>query len=362
MKVLLISRTIYPLLSPRAFRTTELAKQFAKQGHDVVVYAILGNYNYSLFEKEYGIKVKPIKMALSTFNSDGKCRYNLFDKILYHSFHRLIEYPDVEFCWKVPQIIKQEKDVDLLITIAVPHPIHWGAAIAKRFLRKNFPKKWISDCGDPYMGSAVGQKHPFYFKYVENFWGKHTDFVTIPLKEASKAYQDNVQNKIRVIPQGFDFSGIKLANQIDNRIPHFAYAGSIYKGQRDPSSFLDYLCNQRQEFVFTVYTKTPLFYQPYKEKLREKLIVKPYVERRQLIYELSEQDFLINLVNPNSVQSPSKLIDYLLTQRPIVDISTPFVERDIVKRAFSGIFDNKYKNIDIQQYNIINVANKFLSL
>ena len=363
MKIVLISRTIYPLLSPRAFRTTEIAKQFARQGHEVVVYAVLGTYNYSLFEERYRVKVKPIKMKLSTLNSDGKCRYNWLDKGLYHLLHRLIEYPDIEFCWKIPQILKKEKNIDLLITIAVPHPIHWGAAIAKSiFPQKEFPSKWISDCGDPYTGSAVGQKHPFYFKYVENFWGEKTDFVTIPLKGACEAYRKNVQEKIRIIPQGFDFSEVKLSDKVDNTIPHFAYAGSIYKGQRDPSSFLEYLCKLKQEFVFTVYTNDSLFYQLYKAKLGEKLIVKPYIERQQLIYELSEQNFLINLINPSSVQSPSKLIDYLLTRRPIIDISTPFAEETIVQRAFQGIFDNKYEHVNIQEYNIINVANKFLSL
>ena len=362
MKIVLIARTIYPLLSPRAFRTTELAKQFARQGHDVVVYAVLGDYDYTLFEKKYGIKVKPIKMRLATFNSDGNSRYNLLDRIMFHAFHWLIEYPDIEFCWKIPQILQEERNVDLLITIAVPHPIHWGTAIAKRFFKRNFPEKWISDCGDPYLGTAVGRKHPFYFRYVEDFWGKETDFVTVPLKEACGAYRKNVQNKIRVIPQGFDFSEVELSDKIDNEIPHFAYAGSIYKGQRDPSSFLAYLCELKQKFVFTVYTKNPQFYQCYKERLGEKLIVKTYVERRQLIYELSKQDFLINLVNPSSVQSPSKLIDYLLTKRPIVDISTPFVEKNAVERAFHGKFDRKYESVDIQQYNIVNVADKFLSL
>lgn len=362
MKIVLIARTIYPLLSPRAFRTTELAKQFAKQGHDVVVYAVLGDYDYTLFEKKYGIKVKPIKMRLATLNSDGNSRYNLLDRIMFHAFHWLIEYPDIEFCWKIPCILKKEKDIDLLITIAYPHPIHWGAAIAKYFYRSNFPPKWISDSGDPYTGNPVGSKHPFYFKYVEDFWGRETDFVTIPLENASVAYRKNVQHKIKIIPQGFDFSEIKLADKIDDVIPHFAYAGSIYRGQRDPGSFLAYLCELEQEFVFTVYTRDVQFYQPYKERLGEKLVIKPYVERRQLIYELSGQNFLINLVNPGSVQSPSKLIDYLLAKRPIIDISTPFIEIEDMKNALRGIFDTKYDSVDVQQYNIVNVANKFLAL
>ena len=38
MKILIISGSFYPDNSPRAFRTTELAKRFCKLGHDVTVY------------------------------------------------------------------------------------------------------------------------------------------------------------------------------------------------------------------------------------------------------------------------------------------------------------------------------------
>jgi hypothetical protein len=74
-------------------------------------------------------------------------------------------------------------------------------------------------------------------------------------------------------------------------------------------------------------------------------------------------DFLINLTNVSTVQSPSKLIDYYLTGRPIIDVSTPFSEQDLIDDALDGVFhENKYSSIDVNQYNIVNVAKQFIEL
>ena len=360
MKVVIIGRIIFPMLSPRAFRATELAKEFARLGHDVSLYAVLGKYDYSSFMKETGIKVKNIKMLLATSDSDDHVRYNLFDKFAYHAFGKLLEYPDIEFCWKIPDILKKEQDIDLLITIAYPHPIHWGAAIAKKLLGKKFSKFWISDCGDPYMGNLVERKPLKYFRYIENFWGRMTDIVTIPIEGGRKGYSSKIQDKIRVIPQGFNFEGARLANYRKNDIPHFAYAGSIYIGQRDPSSFLSYLSKLDCDFVFTVFTNNHSFYAPFKELLGDKLNIQGYIPRDALIYELSKQDFLINLINPNTIQSPSKLIDYYLSERPVLNVSTPFKEIEIFKAFMEGDYTGQLTKEDISRYDIKNVVQQFI--
>ena len=67
-----------------------------------------------------------------------------------------------------------------------------------------------------------------------------------------------------------------------------------------------------------------LYFDDYKEKLGERLDVRSYIQRESLIRELSHCDFLINIKNESSVQSPSKLIDYALTHRPILTITSDF--------------------------------------
>lgn len=361
MKIIIIARAIYPALSPRAHRATELAKQFAAMGHKVILYGVLGKFDYTTFCKSTHIQVKPIKMQLSTSDSDGNLRYNLIDKFAYHAFGKLLEYPDIEFCWKVPFILRKEQNVDLLITIAHPHPIHWGAALAKKKLGQNFPKYWISDCGDPYLNNPLCKRF-FYFKYVENFWGKMTDFVTLPIESARQAYQESIQSKIAIIPQGFNFEEINIPSYKQNKVVSFAYSGSIYPGYRDPYSMLDYLAGIDIDFKFSIFTNSPNAYAPYQEKLGKRLVINNYMPRNELIVELAKQDFLINLVNPHEVQSPSKLIDYIQAKRPIIDISTPFKEERKLSEALHWNITDDHRNADISAYDIKNIAKSFINL
>lgn len=366
MKIAIISLVIFPQKSPRSYRATELAKYFAKKGHEVYLYASLGQFDYKMFEQKYGITVCSLgHMHFCTLNSDGGyVRDTIFNKALKRLFGNVLEYPYIELVWKVKKVVSKMRGVDLLITIAMPHPIHWGAAWAKKKNHNTFPKVWVSDCGDPYMGNQVGSKHPFYFRKIEDFWGRMTDNITIPIEEGRKAYSETVQSKIRVIPQGFDFTNVHLDLPFkEDEFVKFAYAGAIYPVYRDPSKLLDYLVTLTdKKFQFTVYTKNKEWFSRYKTSLGDKLILKDYVDRDKLIYELSQMNFLVNMLNSGSVQAPSKLIDYYLTKRPIIDISSSFNEKVYFDEFLDGNYKNRHKTIDISQFDINNVGQQFLYL
>lgn len=364
MKIAIISSVIFPHKSPRSYRATELAKYFAKKGHEVYLYASLGQFDYKMFEQKYGITVCSLgHMHFCSLDSDGNERETLFNKALNRVFGNILEYPYIELTWKVKKIVSNLSGVDLLITIAMPHPIHWGAAWAKKNNQNTFPKVWVSDCGDPYMGNQVGSNHPIYFQKIENFWGKMTDYITIPIEEGRKAYSESVQNKIHVIPQGFDFTNVHLDLPFKkNEVVRFAYAGATYPVYRDPTKLLDYLTTlTNKEFQFTIYTKNKEWFSRYKSSMGNKLILKDYVDREKLIYELSQMDFLVNLLNSGSVQAPSKLIDYYLTKRPIIDISSCFSEKDCFDAFLDGNYENRHEAMDISQFDINNVGEQFLS-
>lgn len=362
MKIVLISKSYFPIQSARALRTTELAQQFARMGHDVTVYTVAGQENYEQYTVKTGVKVRLVRTHWIPSARPKSRLKTFFIRGFAFLFGRLIEFPNIELIWRVKEILAKEKEVDLLVTIALPYPIHWGAAFAKKRFKETFPKTWVSDCGDPYMGNDVYRPF-FYFKYLEKFWGDQTDYVTIPIKEASPAYYNNVQKKIRVIPQGFDFSTIRLkADFVGNEIPTFAYTGTIFPGYRDLMSFLEYLCAVETDFRFYVYTKTPDTIMAFKDKLKKKLIISDYIPRHDLIYQLSQMDFLINLTNQSTVQSPSKLIDYGLTKRPILDVSTPFKEFDAFNAFISRDYSMQHPSIDVEQYDIARIAEQFIAL
>ena len=59
-KITIISYATYPGTTPRNMRTHELAKELARQGHNVNLYVLKGGYDYSEYERETGIKVKSL--------------------------------------------------------------------------------------------------------------------------------------------------------------------------------------------------------------------------------------------------------------------------------------------------------------
>jgi len=364
-KICIISQAIFPADQPRAFRATELAKELARKGYDVVLYAVLGVFDYSSFEKEFNIKVKNIgKMWFATLNSDNNERRNFIDKVLGKLLHRLIEYPNIEFMFRMPGILRKEKNIYLLISSAHPHPIHWGCAAARSFFQKKFPQIWIADCGDPYMGNKFFKKKPlFYFRYLEEWFCAKADYITIPIEGAKDGYYPKFHDKVKIIPQGFQFNDIDINTcPPNNQVPTFAYAGVFYKGFRDPSIFLQYLTTIKRPFKFIIYTQNQSIIKPYLSLLYGRIEVRQYIPRNELLKILSNMDFLINIENGTLVHSPSKLIDYAIAKRPILSFSPDVVPRTAFEEFLNGNYAQQFVVKDVDQYRIESIAERFISL
>lgn len=363
MKIIIVSRSILPTNAPRAFRATELAKALAKQGHNVKLMAVLGNYNYTSFEVETGVEVVDIGTpSIAVRNSDGKLQLPLWKLGLIFLFRRFLDFPDILLMRKVKKAILNQGEFDMLITVAVPFSIHWGAAMIRSEERKF--TTWVSDCGDPYMGNTMGSKM-FYFKYVEKWWGRKTDYITIPVEDARDSYYSEFRNKIVVIPQGFDFEEVKNEEYKENIVPTFLYAGALYKEKRDPENFLHFLTTLKGDFKFIVYTAHTHHFTPFLEKLGHKIDLRSPIDRELLMKEMSTMDFLINIANSGtSAQVPSKLIDYALTERPILEISSDFTmdQKNNFLSFLQKDYMGRYRVEDIDRYNIKNVSSQFLNL
>lgn len=361
MKIVIIARNCFPKLGPRSHRATELAKELARQGHEVVLYALLGNYNYMSFEKETKVKVK--NLGISKFGISDNTEFskrNYFYRAIRKFLGKYLEFPNIELVSMVKNALECENNIDYLITIASPHTIHWGAS---GFIKKNKGKVkfWVADCGDPFMKNPF-HPHPFYFKNVEKKWGKLCNYITVPIKEAKKAYYPEFSGKIKVIPQGFSFRDIRLFDYTPNTIPTFAYSGIVYDGLRDPTEFLKYLSTLKSDFRFIVYTKSVSAFNQFKHRLGNKLEIRDYIPREELIYELSKMDFLINFKNKSGVQQPSKLIDYAISKRPILDIDTSFDQKDIFHEYLDANYSRGKVVHNIERFNIENVARSFIIL
>lgn len=368
MKILLVSSAFYPEISPRSFRATELAKEYVRQGNQVVVISKFRDHDYTEFLGKYPLTLNmwnrprfPKVPRLKTYP------FSLFFKAIERLLALLFEYPAMEEMFQVKRMLRTEEGYDLMISFAVPFPVHWGVAKA-RSAKHPIARKWVADCGDAYMFARLdAYRKPFYFKYLEKGFSRKCDYITIPFKDLEVQFYPQFLSKIKVIPQGFNFEEIKLyEGERESAKPVFTFAGSVIPGKRDLSLFLEFLTSLDKDFEFHVYTNQAGWYQPYKEALGEKLQLHDYIDRLTLIYEMSKADFLINVDTIYDSQEkieavPSKLIDYALSGRPILNLNSAHLDRDLVREFLNGNFKGQ-RVIKKSDYDIKRVSEKFLKL
>lgn len=363
-KILVVSRAFYPMNSPRSFRATELVKEFCRQGHDVTLVTVKYAAHDSL-AKEYGFKVVDIgKLNYKRLQVKGSGIVRLISKILVRGIEILFEYPDIELVSKVKQALKGMDGYDLMISIAAPHPVHWGVAKARTSNNK-IARVWVADCGDPYMGSTLDNyKKPFYFKYFEKAFCRKADYISVPVDGAKKGYYPEFLSKIKVISQGFKFEESQIFMQpfIPTDIPTFAYAGSFSPGKRDPRPLIEFLLQTGKSFKFYIFTNMPQLILPYLDRAKGMIEVKSFIPRNELLSFLSKMDFVLNIDNGNATQVPSKLIDYLIINKPILSINSNQFNSEVVLEFLNGNYNSRYQFNDPEQYKIENVCRKFLQL
>ena len=98
-------------------------------------------------------------------------------------------------------------------------------------------------------------------------------------------------------------------------------------------------------------------------KLRNKIQLKNYIPREELLKELGKYDFLINFENvelPGLL--PSKLIDYAIADRPILSLNTSDLNTQLISDFFKGNYEKSLLINNLENYQINNVAQRFVDL
>ena len=364
-KILVVSISLHPEISPRSFRTTELVKELSKQGHMVIVYTFRDEAVHPQLEKEYGIVIKNIGVNKNPVPATGSANRlsNLFNRAMRRILLQLFEYPDIQLMFLIKKCLRTEQGYDMLISVAFPYPVHWGVAKAIQ-KNKKLAGIWVADCGDPYMGNKADSfKKLFYFKYVEEWFCRKANYIAVPTEGSIDAYYPEFKHKIKVIPQGFNFNDTPVYNGIiKNEVPTFAYAGMFIPGIRDPKEMLDFLCTLQQPFKFIIYTAQTALVAPYAEISANRIEIRSYIPRPQLIYELSKMDFLVNFTNGTTTATPSKLIDYAITKRPVLTVDTGKLNKENVQAFLKADYSNQAIMPCLNQYDISIVAKQFIEL
>lgn len=365
-KILIVGRSFYPINSPRSLRTTELVKEFARQGHEVKLITIKNDKFHIPFSKEHGVTIKdlgPMRLPEISFDRSNRISY-FIKRVIKRGMNLFFEYPDIELLFKVKKALKKESGYDLLISIATPHPVHWGVAKARK---RNHPiaKIWAADCGDPYFGRENDSFNvPFYFSFVEKWFCRKADFITVPFKGAKSAYFDEFHSKIRVVPQGLSFpQRKKTCDTSKNEVITFAYFGNIESYLHYAIPFLKKLNKIDQPFRFIVYTRRKdLFEKNLTKETLKKCSIRDYVERKILLNELSCVDFMVHFPYQKHTQKSLKLVDYYYLNKPILEFQNDGRSKKILEEFMRYEFINRRKFENYGIYEIDKVCKQFLKL
>lgn len=364
MIIHILTGHFYPQLHPRAFRASELAVELAKRGHKVVVTNLttVEEADYASYTRDTGVEVR----NLGLYHLKKDALENVSNSWLYHKIRFCIEYFLAGNLFKQSKCIADriniDKDTDAVISLSTPFMDI--LAISMYVEKHGMRFVTIADSGDPFYYSKQIKKAP-WFRWVEKNAYKKYDYLTIPTENAIPLYSPLIdRKKIRIIPQGFRMDNLNLYQGEFEGPIRMAYAGVFYWDIRNPGFLFSYLNSLQVDFELHLFMRN-------RDALVDELLEKyPNVKDRviikslphdELIYELSRMHFLINIENISNTQMPSKLIDYGMTGRPIFSCNSANFSADKFDRFLKGDYADAYK-VDIQKYNIVNIANQFEEL
>ncbi|NGP78151.1 glycosyltransferase family 4 protein [Balneolaceae bacterium YR4-1] len=366
-KILIVSASFYPDKSPRSIRTTELVREFARLGHEVHLLTKKNDEIHVSFEKKYGVTIinfGPLKFPRIKLHDDDRFFLHYLKRVLRRGLNLFFEYPEIELMYRVKRALKSATGYDLIISIAVPYPIHWGVAWS-RDENNLIAKTWVADCGDPYFGHENDSfKVPFYFSFIEKWFCRKTDYLSIPFEGAKAAYFKEFHHKIRIIPQGLSFP-VKTDNNsyVKNNVITFAYFGNIESYQHYALPFLEKLNSIRQSFRFIVYTRREDFFKSnLDDRTLKKCTLRDYVDRDVLLDKLQCVDFLVHFPYKKGTQKSLKLVDYSFLGKPILEYKNDPYSEQALMEFLNFNFEKRREFEDYTSFDINNVCKQFLEL
>lgn len=368
MKISIFCGCFYPSVHPRAFRAEELAKEFIRKGFEVSVVnmSTVKGFDYDKYSKEQNIKV--INLNILHGRASKVASYVPKYPKLYKFKRFCIEYficgNFFRYAKKtIPQLSCLE-DSDCVIALSTPFECFYSLYKYLKQNGKNFVV--IGDSGDPFYYSKQ-TKRAIWFKYIERSVYKSFDYLTIPTPNAIPLYEPLIEKgKIEIIPQGFNMKDQPLYEGDFSTQPiKIGYAGVFYWDIRNPSFLFEYLDKSTLDYRFYVFMRMPdgRFLEEIEKytNLKQRIIIKYAVPRKELIFELSKMNFLVNVENLSNTQMPSKLIDYAIARRPILSCNENNYDITVLDQFMEGNYSAKYE-VDASEYDIEKLADKFENL
>ena len=386
MNILIICYCYPPDLGPRASRWSAIADYWATQGHQVHVISA-GGLGAVSEERLNGVQVHRVGGAISEklrgwlkrkalqaasenagpFGNNKLSGLGSLVKAIHDLTWKKLYWPESNCLWFFPARAKalrlaKKVSLDAVISTSTPYTGH----LVGKAVKKAYPDvPWTVDIGDPFcFGQPAWNNTALYEGLNQRSEAgvlELADSISVTVESCKKAYGEmflGTEGKITVIPPLY--SGAISSHQKKPEAAkgiRLVFTGSLYKEIRNPAYLLELLSG--------VFEKTPTIeahfygrindcadlFEPYLNKYPNNIFVHRMVSREVAADALGQADVLINIANKTRHQLPSKLVDYMASGKPILNIisieddnSMSFLQSYPITATFMENFDGKAKN------------------
>ena len=356
MNILIICPYFHPYENPRSFRWTAIAKNWAEMGHRVsivsakwskspieihpdctvfpVAYASVWHY----FRRNKPNKTKTIHIRKTSNNFSFK---TLTLGIL-HGIWRKLYWPDGSALWIRPakkiamDILKREK-FDTIYTVSIPFSSH----VVGYYCKKHHPDlKWIMDAGDPFAFAEAGFKnnHSIFHRKnlrAEKKYLSKAHKLAVTTKNLAEKYQYKFSedaHKLAVIPPLLHQRVQEYYIEKPSNSLRFIFIGSFYRGLRSPKqtlSLFDQFLSEHPDYQDKI---SLAFYGQIEDsflsifksfpRLENILEMNASISRNEIKEVYKQAGVILNIGNVYPSQIPSKVVEYLASGLPILNIQS----------------------------------------
>lgn len=397
MKLLIIITPFTPYQTPNTIRWTSLIDYFLTKGIEVSVLTTqvssdlmhqTNNKKYKIYRAGYNTLLDWTQDKFSSKTKRGLPKKS-GTPIIPTRKNSLVERI-VDFTWRknywpdgsklfLKKGIKKGNEIVTsdgithILSVGLPFTCHWIAY----HLKEQFSNlHWHQDIEDPFSYSDAFWVNNFKKYKEKNIDAERkafqlSDSISVTNERAMEKYKEmfsDSAHKLSVIYPIFSGYNQKSISDliINNEKLHLGYFGSFYTGVRSPEPFLEmlqYILKHKKEtfgkFHFHFFGLQNKYSLPIFEKfdrLSDHITLHGFYDRDRSMYAIKQMDVLLNFGNSTDYHLPSKVVDYLYCNKPIVNIHS--IENDSSKNFFSIYSD--ILNLNTESNSVGHLSKSFL--
>lgn len=348
MRILIITHSYTPELTPRAFRWAVIARSLVTMGHavDVVCARSAQSPAHELLS---GVEVHRARDFLirrpASVTAGQSARVSQLYRLarwVYGYTWRKLYWPDSACGWFFPSLrltsrLIKNKKYDWLISVSHPFTGHLIGLVLKR----RYPKlSWLVDMGDPFciMEDPSPNNAALYRRLnrrIDLAVLRKANVVSVTTSGTRDAYIGffpDVAKKMWVIPPMLSLpvhTGSVLSVHKSTPL-RLVYVGTLYSTLRSPLPLLELFerlvsltpgVALELHFLGHINDCADLF-NHYQHWLGSRIFVHGVVSRARAQEYMEGAHILINLGNRSTTQLPSKVIEYVAMGKPILNLAT----------------------------------------